>query len=113
MKNHENDENSRKIKNKTCRNGPIRKQKKKPPRRENVASALGTEGNQKKTKKQKKRFFFFCLLLRATPTQPFKQSTAEILSQARPKARIFAVDCLKGWEGVIPRPPEPEPNQII
>ena len=31
MKNHENDENSRKIKNKTCRNGPIRKQKKNLP----------------------------------------------------------------------------------
>ena len=78
--------------------------KKKTPRRENVASALGTEGNQKK-QKNKKYVFFVVLLPRGQPTQPFKQSTAEILlASSAPRARIFAVDCLRGWVGCIPGP---------
>ena len=53
---------------------------KKSPRRENVASALGTEGNQKKTKTQKNRFFFFFCFFGTSPPNPSNNQLQKYLS---------------------------------
>ena len=70
-----------------------------------MASALGTEGNQKKTKTQKIVFFFAS----SGPAHPTLQTIncRNTSRSARPTARIFAVDCLKGWVGCKTSPPNP------
>ena len=86
--NHENDEKSRKIKNKTRRSGPIRKQQKISQARKR-GLCLRNRRKSKKNKNTKKSFFFFFLLLRDQPTQPFKQSTAEIPLAPLGLRRVF------------------------
>ena len=55
--------------------------KKKTSQARKRGLCLRNRRKSKKNKKTKKSFFFLFLLLRDQPTQPFKQSTAEILSQ--------------------------------
>ena len=79
--------------------------KKKTSQARKRGLCLRNRRKSKKNKKTKKIVFFF-IFASSGPAHPTLQTIncRNTLAKARPTARIFAVDCLKGWVGCIPGP---------
>ena len=97
MKNHENDEKSRKIKNKTRRSGPIRKQQKISQARKRGLCLR----NRRKSKKNKntKKSFFFCFF-GTSPPNPSNNQLQKYLSLRSAYGAYFCSWLFEGLGGL-------------
>ena len=99
MKNHENDEKSRKIKNKTRRSGPIRKQQKISQARKR-GLCLRNRRKSKKNKNTKKSFFFFFCFFGTSPPNPSNNQLQKYLSLRSAYGAYFCSWLFEGLGGL-------------